>query len=126
EGGRAAVERVDHHLAIGRAGDLDAAVEHVLRLRRHHPVTLADRLRLRQEIGQLALVKLALPSGARREQLLAAGLELAMQFGYETQRFRAENLGERLRYRAGNGDTLRKRGGHVHRSILLRECGSAT
>jgi hypothetical protein len=79
-----------------------------------------------RKVGQLARVELLLPRGARREQLLAAGLELAMELGDEAERFRTEDLGEGRRDGAGNGDTLRKRGGHVHRSILLRECGSAT
>ena len=38
---RAAVQGVDHHLAIGRPGDLDAAVGQIRRRRRHAPVALA-------------------------------------------------------------------------------------
>jgi hypothetical protein len=37
EGGGAAIERVDHHLAVGGSGDLDAPVEQVFRLRSDAP-----------------------------------------------------------------------------------------
>jgi hypothetical protein len=126
ERGSAAVERVDHHLAVGGAGDLDAPVEHVLRLRRHDPVAFANRFCLRQKIRQLALIKLLLARGARGEELLAPGLELAVKLGDEAQRFRAEDFGKCRGDRGRNGDALGKRGRHVHRSILLRECGTAT
>ena len=76
--------------------------------------------------GLRAAIEFFLARRARREQLLAAGLELAMELGYEPKRFRTENFGESRRNRARNGDALRKRSGHVHRSILLRECGTAT
>ena len=50
----AGVQRVDDHLAVGRAGDLDAAVLKVGGDRRDLPVAVADVLRLGQEIGQRA------------------------------------------------------------------------
>src|SRR5215467_10412227 len=46
----AAVQRIDYHLAVGGAGDLDAAVPKVLRDRRYPPVAVADCLGLGQEI----------------------------------------------------------------------------
>ena len=44
---RTGVERVDHHLAVDRAGDLGAAIDEVGRRRRHPPVAGADRARSR-------------------------------------------------------------------------------
>ena len=47
EYGAAAVERVDHHLAIGGTGDFNPTVEHVGGLRRDLPFGTADARRLR-------------------------------------------------------------------------------
>ena len=63
----AGIERVDHHLAVGRPGDLDAAVLEIGGDRRHGPFAFADGARLGQEIGQRALV----------EELLALGPALS-------------------------------------------------
>ncbi len=69
----AAVQRIDDHLAIDRSGDLDAAVQNVLRQRRHRPVALTDLRGLRQEIRLLAGIEPLLALDAGRQQLLAAG-----------------------------------------------------
>ena len=61
---RARVERVDHHLPVGRARDLDAAVLEIGRDGVDRPVRLADLARLREEVGQLAGVEAPLPLGA--------------------------------------------------------------
>src|ERR1700756_1793057 len=47
----AAIECVDYHLAVGRAGDLDTAVLNVAGDRCYSPVCLTDRLGLWQKIG---------------------------------------------------------------------------
>ena len=47
----AAIERVDHHLAVGRAGDFDAAVLNIAGDRHDPPLGVPDRLGLGQEIG---------------------------------------------------------------------------
>src|SRR5882672_6524971 len=101
EGRGAAVERVDHHLAIGRPRDLDAAIEHILRLRRDGPVAGAHLRRLGKKIGQFAGVELALTCGAVGEQTLAARFESAVQLGDEAQ-------GGRRQYRSvsGNGGPM--------------------
>ena len=57
EHARPAVERVDHHLAVGRAGDFDAAVLDVVGDRRRPPVGVADRPGLGQKIGLPAAVE---------------------------------------------------------------------
>ena len=67
---RAGVERVDDHLAVDRAGDLDAAILQVGGNRRDAPLGLANLARLRQKVGQRAGVDFA--SGARRAQCSSA------------------------------------------------------
>ena len=42
EGICAAVKRIDHHLAICRAGNFDAAILDIFWHRRHHPIAVAD------------------------------------------------------------------------------------
>ena len=87
----AGVERVDHHLAIGRAGDLHAAVLQVGRHRRDLPFAVADVLRLGQEIGQAAGIDLDLAGLAPLEQLEPAGVQGAVQLRDE-----ADGLGVRI------------------------------
>ena len=65
---RAGVQRVDDHLALGRARDLDAPVHQVLRDRADAPVRGAQRPRFFREVRQLAGLELALPGFAPREQ----------------------------------------------------------
>src|SRR5690606_27156450 len=81
----AGVERIDDHLALRRAGDLDAAVLQVGGYRRHLPVAFADVLRLGDEIGKLAGVVAGLYLLAAGKQPLALAVEAAMQAGDELQ-----------------------------------------
>ncbi len=83
----AAVERVDHELAVGRAGDLRAPVLVVGPGRRDLPVAVADLGRLLQEPGRLA----ALLAG--RQQLGAAGAEAFLQLADEGDRLVGQDLG---------------------------------
>jgi hypothetical protein len=53
----AGVERVDDHLAVDGAGDLDAAVEQVGGERRDGPFGVADGPGFGQEVGALAGVE---------------------------------------------------------------------
>ena len=92
EHARAAIERVDDHLAVDRTRDLDAAVLDVGRDRRAGPVAFADRARLGQEVGQLAGVELGLPRGAPREELVAPSAERALQLGHERHRLGRQDL----------------------------------
>ncbi len=89
----ARVERVDHHLAVDRARDLDAAVGDLVGERRDAPVALAHLGRLRQEVRQLAGVQAAEPLCPPREQLLAAGAELALQRRQELDGRVGEDVG---------------------------------
>ena len=65
----ARVERVDHHLAVDRARDLDAPVGDLVGRRRNAPVAGPDLGRLGQEVGQLAAVEPLEPLLAPREEL---------------------------------------------------------
>ena len=92
EGGRARIERVDHHLALGGTGQLDAAIEQVLRLRRDAPVLLSYLLGVGEKIRQLAQVEFLLPGSAAREQFLALRFESPMQSRDEIERLLGEDL----------------------------------
>ena len=89
---RARIERVDHHLAVGRPGDLDPPVHEVGRDRRDRPVGGAELGGLGREIGQNAGVEFPLPLGPRGEQRLAAAVEPAVEPGDESQRFGAQDI----------------------------------
>ena len=70
----AGVQRVDHQLAVGRAGDLDPAVEVVGARRRGPPGgVLADLARLGEEVERAAGGDRGAALGARGEQLAAGG-----------------------------------------------------
>ena len=80
---RARVERVDHHLALGRAGDLHPAVGEIRRGGRDGPVGGADVGGLLEEIGELAGTEPPLDLAAAGEQLLAPGSEPPHQLLHE-------------------------------------------
>ena len=63
---RAGVERVDHHLAIGRPGDLDAAVLQIRRDRRAGPIAFPNRVLFPAENrgSRRGRVLLVVPAGA--------------------------------------------------------------
>ena len=90
----ARIERVDHHLGFHRTGDLHAAAFQRLRQRCDFPVAFADVLRFRQEVRPLASIKAFGALGTGGEQLLAARLEGAVQFGDQRHRFRCQDGGE--------------------------------
>src|SRR6185295_9877879 len=73
------VQRVDHHLAVDRPGDLDPPVEEVVRRRRYVPVPFADRARLGEKVRPRAALS------SQRQQLGTPRPELALQEGHEVQ-----------------------------------------
>ena len=85
---RAGVERVDDHLAIDGPGNFDAAVENIggqaepLSIR-----TRGSRASRSRKSGLFAGVEALLPFLARVEQLLAAGVEGAVQVDDEGEGF---------------------------------------
>ena len=89
---RAGVERVDHHLAVDRAGDLTAPVAEVGRRLGHTPLGVADVLRVGPEARQAARVELALPLAPPLEQLAAPGIQLAVQARDEVERLAREDF----------------------------------
>ncbi len=103
--GGAGIERVDHHLAIDRAGDLGPAVEQILGQRRHLPVAGADLRGLLQEIRLLAGIEPLLPFLARLEQAQALRAELALELHQEGQGLVGQDLLECGIGQRGNGNT---------------------
>jgi hypothetical protein len=85
------VEGVDDHLAVDGAGDLDPAVEEVVRQGGHGPVAAPHGGGLGQEVGQLARVESGLHLAAGCQQLLPAGAEAPLQVGHEGQRLGRED-----------------------------------
>ena len=92
---RARIERVDHHLPVGRAGDLDPSVEQVAGYRRNRPVRLADGSRLRQEVRQCSGIDLGLAPLAACQQLDNVGAELPREAVDELQRRPRQDRGPR-------------------------------
>src|SRR5258708_34255544 len=86
------VERVDHHFAVGRPGDLHAAVQQILRLRCDRPFLSAKRRGFWNEIGGFAAVEFSLAHRAPCEHVLAARFEGAMQPGDKPQGRGCQNL----------------------------------
>ena len=110
----ARVQRVDDHLAVGGAGDLDPALLHVGRDRLDRPVALADLPRVGQEVEQLARPQSLAPTRARLEQLVAAGAEAVLEFADQLERVRGEDL-----VKAGvHGALELEPGARGHRFIL--------
>ena len=107
------VERVDDHLAVDRAGDLDAPVLQVRRHRRHAPV--ARRVPWPSPAESRAARRHRARAGARapRQQLQAPRVEAPVQTGEQLQRERRQHLGGALDPRAQDLDLGAR---------LLREC----
>ena len=64
------IEGIDRHFLVGRAGDLDPAVDQARRERRHPPVrALANVRRLGEEVEHRSAGKLGLTAAARGQQL---------------------------------------------------------
>lgn len=87
------VERVDHHLPVRRARDLDAAVHEARGGRRALPRgVLADVPGLWQEVGQGTLVELGLAELSPLEEVLACGVEGAVEEGDEGEGLGRQDL----------------------------------
>jgi len=77
--------------SVGRPSDLHAAVQQIVRLSCDRPFPGAKWCGFRNEIGEFAGVKFSLARRAKREQILAAGFEGAVQLGDEAQGFGCQN-----------------------------------
>ncbi|MGX1116847.1 hypothetical protein RKD37_002210 [Streptomyces ambofaciens] len=90
---RARVERVDGHLAVGGAGDLDPAVVQRGRSGGHLPgVVRADRGGLREEVERGGAGDLGAALGTAGEELVTPGREPPVQLGHEGERRIGEDL----------------------------------
>src|SRR5207249_9975494 len=76
--GCARVESVDHHLAVGRPGDLDIAHSKVMRYVGDAPVQLPHVTCVVQEVERSAASQLLPAFSAGKKQLLPDRLDLAM------------------------------------------------
>src|SRR5699024_10094362 len=92
----AGVEGVDRHLALGRAGDLDPAVEEVDRCCRHLPVAVADLAGRVEEVQATTAGHLGASGPAGGQELVTTPAEPSLQLRQELQRLRREDLGTAL------------------------------
>lgn len=87
------VERVNHHLAICRASDLDAPVHQAGSWWCASPcVVLADVLGLWKEVEQVALVELCLSNHTALKESFPSLVECAVEEGKEDGSIFAENV----------------------------------
>src|SRR5699024_6498465 len=123
---RAGVERVDRHLAVGRTGDLHAAVGDARGGVGDLPaLVLADVLGLREEVEVLPGRDAVLAFLAGPQQLLAARLEGAVELGDQGQSVLGEDFV--VPVVAGAGDLDPVRGTHDKPSTMRKKlliCGS--
>src|SRR5690606_2276210 len=125
----ARVERVDGHLPVGRAGDLDAAVDQAGSGLGDPPgVVLPDGPGLGEEVERLALGEPALTLGPRLEELLAARAELALEGGEQAERLGGQDLLVPLAEGSGDLDAFQSshRAALSSSEILVLLCGDGT
>ena len=96
----ARVEGVDHHLALGGAGDLDTAVVEVGRSRPDLPFSPTHVRGFGQEGGQLTGFDGLLPFHPARQQGDTRRVKAAMEIGHKGQRFGRQHLFHLRRYSA--------------------------
>jgi hypothetical protein len=100
---RAGVQRVDRHLAVGGAGDLDPPVDQAGRGLSDPPGRVVTRIpRLRQEVERAAGLELGLAGPSGRERLLPAVGQLGVEGRDEVYRPRREDLVVAVTVRAGD------------------------
>ena len=117
----AAIERVDHHLAVGRAGDFYAAVPDVERDRRNPPIALAYSLGLRQEIRFPTAIEPALDLGTAGEEATPLRSEFTLEVRDESDRLRGQHPVVAWLLGSANDSALEQLGGFGH-SRHLPDC----
>lgn len=101
------VERVHDHLAVGRAGDLDAAVDQTGSWGSALPcVILSDVLGLGEEVEQVALVNLGLAVDTALQEGLAGRVEGTVEDGEESTSILGEDLAGIIIESSEDGDVL--------------------
>src|SRR5262249_22975201 len=113
----AAIERVDHHLAVGRAGDLDPAILNVAWYWGYPPITGADRLGFRQEIRFPPCVEPLLQFSAARQKPLSLGAEPPFELNREGDSLGAQHPLVTGLDRRADGDARKRAGGFGHADI---------
>ena len=90
----ARIERVDHHLPLGRPGQLDPPTLEVLGRRRDGPVALADRAGRGQEVQTLARVERRLALDPTLEERRARRTQLSLEQRDKGERGWRQDLAE--------------------------------
>jgi hypothetical protein len=125
EDARAGVERVDDHLAVDGAGDLDAAILQVVGRGRDRPVTLADRTGVGKKVRPRPGAQRVLAPSPGLQQLAPARLEATREVGDERERVGREDA----RGVVDLGPVDRECGAHPAapgRSAAIPACATAT
>jgi hypothetical protein len=114
------VESVDDHLAVGRTGDLDAAVNQARSRGSTLPgVILTDVLSLGEEVEELAIIEGSLAIDTALEESLAGRVEGAVEDGEEGTGVLGENLAGIVGDAAEDGNTLKVSvGGLSHGGVV--------
>src|SRR5438093_8192328 len=87
----ARVQGIDHHLPIGRPGDLDPSIVQVRGKRSNLPRPLTDRGRLRKEVEHVAAIDPNLALCAAMQEILTRPIEVSMQVREEREGFAGED-----------------------------------
>ena len=103
---RAGVERVDDHLPLGRARELDPPALEILGGRRDRPGARADLTGLGQEVQPAAGVERRLTLGAAPEERGARRAEVPLEPGHERERVGRQDLAEPALDRAPKLDAV--------------------
>jgi len=88
----AGIERIDHHLAIGRPGNLGPPIAQIRWNRCARPVALANRFCFRQKIEGFAAVERRLSILPALQTFFPAIAESALQLCHESERILANDF----------------------------------
>ena len=125
EDARAGVEGVDHHLGLGRSGDLDPPIVEIGRGRRDGPIGLADLAGRPQERRAHARVQLDLALLALAQQLDPKRTEPSLEVGDERERVVGQDALRARDRRASELDAGRHQAVSLRRTVAsISPCGS--
>src|SRR5438874_8087039 len=118
----AGIERINHHLAIARSGNLDPPIAQIRWNRCAGPVALTDRFCFRQKIECFATIESDLSILPALQTFFPAIAESALQLRNEGERFRANDFKKRRRKFAAQPDAWRSWDrGTAHRLVILAD-----
>lgn len=102
-----AVQGIDNHFAIRRAGDLNPSVNETGSWRSTFPsIVVTDMLGFREEIRQIALIDLLLADHSSLQKRFPGAVECSVEEGEESGGFGSKDLSEGILDRAIDGDTF--------------------